>query len=151
MTKRVSHHHTELVVHTDGRDDGVERKHGVEHDDLGDDGAQAGVHAGASMDENLAFDPFVQLHGCLEQEEDAAEQQNQIAAGKGMVQYGKQRSGEGHHPRNHGQQAQAHDHRQGQADQPGLVSLVRRHFFGQDGNEDEVVDTENDFQYHQRE
>ena len=42
--------------------------------------------------------------------------------------------------------AQAHQQRQAEADQARAVALMRRQLVGQDGNEDQVVDTQHDLE-----
>ncbi|MNV85287.1 hypothetical protein D3C71_1792290 [compost metagenome] len=93
-----------------------------------------------------SFEPLVQFHRRLEQQEQAADQQDQVAAGERVVEYGEQRRGEPHDPGQRGQQAQSHQQRQAQADEAGLVTLVGRKLVRKDRDEDEVVDAEDYFE-----
>ncbi|MNC48057.1 hypothetical protein D3C75_971510 [compost metagenome] len=92
----------------------------------------------------------MQLHGRLEQQEHTTEQHDQVASGEALVEHLEQRRSEGHHPRDTGQQAQAHDQRQRQADHPRTVALMGRQFIGEDGDEHQVIDTQYQFQHNQR-
>ena len=92
----------------------------------------------------------MQLHRGLEQQEQAAEQHDQVTAREHLGEHLKQRFGEGHHPRNTGQQAQAHQQRQRQADDAGPVALLGRELVSQNGNKHQVVDTEHQLQHDQR-
>ncbi|MNY79416.1 hypothetical protein D3C86_2200410 [compost metagenome] len=58
---------------------------------------------------DASLQAFVQLHGGLEQQEHTTEQHDQVTAGEALAEHVDQRCGEGDHPRNTGQQAQAHD------------------------------------------
>jgi hypothetical protein len=140
------HHHPEFVDHADRRDDGVEREHGVERDDLGHDHAEAGVLGRAGARQRHAFDPFVQLHRRLGQQKQAAEQQDQVAPGKRQAADGKQRLGERDDPGDHGQQADAHQHGQRQPEQARAVALFGRELFREDRDEDDVIDPQDDFE-----
>ena len=96
-----------------------------------------------------ALQPFVQLHGALEQQEQAAGEQDQIAAGERLVENSEQRRGQGDQPGDAGQQHQAHDQRQDQANHPRPVALGGRQLVGEDGDEDQIVDAKDDLQHHQ--
>ncbi|MCY1442646.1 hypothetical protein D9M71_590230 [compost metagenome] len=95
---------------------------------------------------DASLQAFVQLHGGLEQQEYTAEQHDQVTAGEALVEDLDQRLGQGHQPGDAGQQAQAHDQRQRQAEQPRAVTLMGRQLVRQDGDEHQVVDAQDDFQ-----
>ena len=63
-----------------------------------------------------------------------------------MLQDRKQGAGQTHHPGQGQQQEQPGDHGQRQAQDPRAVALVLGQPAYQDGNEDDVVDTQDDFQ-----
>ncbi|MCY1433335.1 hypothetical protein D9M71_493620 [compost metagenome] len=94
----------------------------------------------------VALEALVQLHGGLEQQEHAAEQHDQVASGETLAEHLEQRAGQGHQPGHAGQQAQAHQQRQPQTDQPRAVALLGRQLVGKDGDEHQVVDAQHDFQ-----
>jgi hypothetical protein len=75
-----------------------------------------------------------------------AEQHDQVTPGERLAEHLEQRLGQGHHPGNTGQQAQAHDQRQGQADHPRAIALMGRQFVGENRDEYQVVDAQNQFQ-----
>lgn len=143
------HHHFQVLDHAHRGDHRVEREHRVEHHDLRDDRPEQRVGLVAGVLGDMAFEAFVQLHGGLEQQEHATEQHDQVAAGEALAEYLEQRLGEGHHPRDARQQAQAHQQRQRQAEDPGAVAQVRRQLVGEDRDEHQVVDAEDDLQHDQ--
>ncbi|MCY1403093.1 hypothetical protein D9M71_182600 [compost metagenome] len=97
----------------------------------------------------MPLEPFMQLHGGLEQQEHATEQHNQVTAGEGLVEHFEQRLGQRHHPGDARQQAQTHQQRQGQANKPRTVALRRWQLVRQDGDKYEVVDAEHQLQHDQ--
>ena len=109
-----------------------------------------GITAVGAILVRLPFQPLMQLHGGLEQQEYPAEQQDKIAAREAEIADAEQRCGQGYHPGDHRQQAQTHQQRQRQADNARLIALLRRQFVGQNGDEHQVVDAQHDFQHHQR-
>jgi len=82
----------------------------------------------------------------LEQQEHTTEQHDQVTPGEGLAEHLDQWVGEGHQPGHAGQQAQAHDQRQAQADHPRAVALMRRQLVGENRDEHQVVDAQDDFQ-----
>ncbi|MOA36201.1 hypothetical protein D3C78_1577100 [compost metagenome] len=74
------HHDGQVVHHAHGRNDGVQREHRVQHHDLRHDHPEAGIHArprGAAV--LGALEALMQFHGALEQQEQAADHQDQVA------------------------------------------------------------------------
>ena len=53
-------------------------------------------------------------------------------------------------PRNGGEQQQAHDQGQRQADKPGAVALLRWQLVGKDRDENEIVDAKHDLEHDKR-
>jgi hypothetical protein len=135
------HHHRQVVHHADGGDDGVEREHDVDHDDLRDHRAEGGLD-GAGGFALFAFHQLVHLLGALPDQEQAAAEQDQVAAGEAVAEHGDHRFGHAGHPRQGRQQGEAHEHRQEQAEPAGEDALLGRQLVHQDGDEDHVVDTQ---------
>ena len=75
-----SDHDREIFSHADRGDHRVEREHDVEQQDLNDDADERGRHLGAAV-AFLAFQLFVNLVRALRNEEQAADEQNHVAAG----------------------------------------------------------------------
>src|SRR5690606_18320311 len=73
------HHDAEFLHHADSRDNGVQREHGVQHDNLQNDLPENRVLDCLRVAVRLPFDPFVQFHGALEEQEQAAQDQDQVA------------------------------------------------------------------------
>ena len=145
------HHHFQMLDHAYRGDYRVQREHRIEHDDLRHHRPEQRV--GATAATRLVGTPLealVQLHGGLEQQEHAAEQHDQVTAGEALAEHLDQRLGQGHQPGDAGQQAQAHQQGQAQADQPRAVAQVRRQLVGEDRDEHQVVDAQDDFQDDQR-
>ena len=97
----------------------------------------------------MPFQALMQLHRGLEQQEQAAEQHDQVAPRERFVEDFEQRLRQRDHPRDAGQQAQAHDQGQRQADDSGTVALLRRQFVGEDGDKHQVINTQYQFQHNQ--
>src|SRR5690606_4391624 len=143
-------HHRQFIGHADGGNDRVDREHGVQDHDLGDHHAKAGVGQSGAAGVLAALEALMQLHGGLEQQEQAARQHDQVPGRHGVIADVEQRVGQGDQPGDTHQQDQAHDQGQGQAQHARLVTLVRRQFLRQYGNEYQVVDAQDDFQGNQR-
>ncbi|ENN86158.1 hypothetical protein RHSP_33312 [Rhizobium freirei PRF 81] len=141
-----NHHDGELLHHAHGRDDTVEREDRVEHDDLHDHLPEDGVNELLFALRLMPFQPFMQLHRALEQQEQAAENQDEVAAGQAKAPDGEQRRRQRHHPGDRGEECQADDEGQRQADHACGIALVRRQLVGQNRDENEIVDTENNLE-----
>ncbi len=74
------HHDPELIDHADGGNDGVQREDDVEQHDLDDDGRERGGGTSPAC-AGLAFEAIVDLVRALCEEEQAAQDQDQVAAG----------------------------------------------------------------------
>ncbi|CUX52098.1 hypothetical protein AGR13a_Lc110331 [Agrobacterium genomosp. 13 str. CFBP 6927] len=139
-------HHPEIIDHADGGDDAIQREDGIEHDDLHDDLPEDRMDHLALFRFVVTLQPLVQLHRSLGEKESATENEDEIASGEGEFCDGEERPCQRNDPGNRKQQQDAHDERQGQADEPRPVALVRRQLVGEDRNEDEVVDAEDNFE-----
>jgi len=85
------------------------------------------------------------VRGLVEQEQ-AAEQQHQVTAAEAIAGDREQVFGQAHHPAQRKQQQQPRDHREAQAQAAGKVALLRRQAADQDGDEDDVVHAQDDFE-----
>ena len=83
-------HHPQLVDHADGRDDRVEREDDVEQHDLDDHAGERRARRGRRV-LLLPFELLVDLEGALAEQEQAAADQNQIAAGDGVAEQREER------------------------------------------------------------
>src|SRR5215813_3310948 len=88
--------------------------------------------------------------GALGNQEKSADYEDEIAPGNLLVKKCKKRGGETDHPSNRKKQDNAHYHRQAQTEKAGCGLLRGRQFAGKNGDEDNVIDAENDFQSEQR-
>ena len=140
------HHDRKFLDHTDSGDDAVEREDGIEYDDLHDHLPEDGVNQLLFTLRLMSFQSLVQFHRALEQEEQAAEDQNEVAAGQAEAPDGHQRRSQCHDPGDGGEQCEADDERQREADHARGVALMRRQLVGQNRDEDEIVDTENNLE-----
>ncbi len=143
-------HHGEMARHADGGDHRVEREDDVEQHDLPDDAAERGACASPGM-VRIPFQPLMNLARAFRDQEEAAADENQVAAGERMAQQMKQRRSETDDPGERGEQRDAHDHRARQADATGTPLLLTGKLARQDGDEDDVVDAEDDLEHRQRE
>src|SRR5262245_2150201 len=85
----------------------------------------------------------------LGDQEQAADDQNEIAPGNLLTKKSKKRGGEMDNPSNRKKQDNAQYHRQTQAKEAGLGLLGRRQFACKNGYEDNIIYAENDFQSEQ--
>ena len=139
------HHHGQVIDHAHGGDHRVEREHRVQQHDLRHDHAKAGVGPGGIAAAVLrAFQALVQLSGGLEQQEQPAHQQDEVAPRNTQWPHAEQRCGECDQPGHGRQQHQTHAQRKGQTDDAGPVALCGRQLVGQDGDEYEVVHPQHD-------
>jgi hypothetical protein len=98
-----------------------------------------------------AFQLVVNFMGALGDEEQAADQQDHVAAGNPLTGHGDERRRQAHHPRDGQQQPEPRDHGQRQADDPRPLALLGPEPPGQDRDEHDVVDAEDDLEHRQRE
>uniref|UniRef100_A0A0N4ZGU8 LigA n=1 Tax=Parastrongyloides trichosuri TaxID=131310 RepID=A0A0N4ZGU8_PARTI len=155
------HHHDRHVLgHAHGRQDGVDREDQVQNDDLEDGCADV-------IDDDVLLvllqqvvrrggvDGVVDLLGGLPQQEETACDQDKVAPGEGgveglaveaQVEHGL---GQADDPADGGQQAQAHDQGQADADTARALTMFRGQLVRQDRNEDQVVDPQHHLHDHQ--
>ncbi len=87
--------------------------------------------------------------GLSDQEQPAADQ-DQVAPGHAAAKYGEQRRGEPDDPGDRQEKENPHEHRGQQARATRPCLLVAREFPRQDGDENHVVDAEDDLEERQR-
>ncbi|MNP30402.1 hypothetical protein D3C76_1234710 [compost metagenome] len=87
---------------------------------------------------------MVDLLGAFPQQEQATEEQDQVAPGDAMAEDLEQVGSQAHDPGDRQQQEDARDHGQGQAEDPGTWLHVLGHAADQDRDHDDVVDPEHD-------
>src|SRR5436190_17638678 len=80
-------HYTQMFGHPDRRDDRVQRENNVEQQNLHDHGGEPGRHATGDF-AVLAFKLVVDFMGAFPKQEQAAKDENEVAAryGMGMVE-----------------------------------------------------------------
>ena len=83
---------------------------------------------------------------CLVQQEQAAQQQHQIAAADALAKHLEQIGLEAHHPAQREQQQQARDHGKAQAQLARAVAELHRQAADQHRDEDDVVHAEHDLE-----
>ena len=88
---------------------------------------------------------YVTGSGAYEQEESAKEQ-NQVETADRLPENGKQIGAQAHDPAQRGEQQQAAEHGERQAETARTVALMRRQAPDHDRNEDDVVYTEHDLE-----
>jgi hypothetical protein len=87
----------------------------------------------------VAFHGLVDFAGALPDQEQAAGDQDQVAPGNFLLEHGEQRLDQPDDPRQHQQQAYAHEHGHEQAQAARQLLLVFGQLVDQDGDEDDVV------------
>src|SRR5262249_19841918 len=123
-------------------------EHDVEQDDLHDGGDKD-----AAASQRLRYVDHLQLvvdlpRG-LEDEEETAREQDEVASGHAAPQDLEEGTGEAHDPRDREQQADAHADGEDEAEPAREALLPGGEAADQDGDEDDVVDAEDDL--HRRE
>jgi hypothetical protein len=98
----------------------------------------------------LALQFLMNFMGALGDQEQAADNENEVATGNLLVKNSKKRGCEADNPSNRKKQYNAHHHRQAQTEKAGLGSLRHRQFAGKNGDKDNVIYAKNDFQSEKR-
>lgn len=144
------HHHRDMVHHAHRGDDGIQREHGIQHHDLDDDLPEARACGRRGIFGHAAFQAFVQFHGPLEQQKDAAAHEDEVPPGKSLAEDRDQGLGQTDDPGDGGKQHQAHGEREAEAGEEGPAALLLRgQARGEDGDENEVVDAQHDLEHDQ--
>jgi hypothetical protein len=138
-------HHRQMVGHADRRNHRVQREHDVQHHDLRDDGGERS-HLLRAILVLLALEVVMDLDGGLAQQEQAADDQHEVARGDGVAAHREQLGGQVREPGKRGQQQDAGRHGCGQPQRAGAGALRLGKPAGEDRDEDDVVDAQDDFQ-----
>ena len=99
----------------------------------------------------LALDRFEDLGACLPEQEQAADDQDDVAPRELEAPDRDHRGGQADDPRDGQEQQDPHARREAEADQPRTVALLGRQPLHEHGDEDHVVDAEHDLERRQRE
>src|SRR3712207_6071563 len=142
-------HHGDLIDHADGGYDRVKREDRVEEDYLHQDAAEVRRYPRALVS-LLALEVLVDLEGAFAEQEEAAEDQDQVAPGDLLAQDRKERRGEPNDPAEGQEQQDAHDQRQSETEATGERLPLLRQLINEDGDEDDVVYPQHDLQGQQR-
>ncbi len=140
------HHHRHVIGHTDRGDHRVEAEHDIEDGDLDQGADKARGRFADALRLGRPFQGDVDLVGTLADEEQAPQQQDQIAAGDGFTQHGEERIGEAHHPGQREQQQDPGTHGEPQTQNTRFLTLRLRQATYQDGDKDDVVDAQHDLE-----
>ena len=92
------HHDGQVINHPDCRNHRVERKNGIQNDDLLHEGPKLRPSPLRGVIAVFTFQAFVELNGGLKEQEQTAEQHNQIARAETEIAEGKKRVGERNQP-----------------------------------------------------
>ena len=138
-----------MVGHADGGKHAVDRKDDVEQSDHAD-GAPETARLALVLVLVVHVDFVVDFLGGLEQQEQSAEDQNDVAARKIMAEDRQQGLVQVNQPEHAAQQRQTEHHRQSEAETRGLGLLPRRQALRRHGDENEIVDAQDNFQRRQR-
>ncbi len=140
------HHDRDVISHADGGDHRIQTKDDVENGDL-DQGADKTGRGGAHPFRlGCPLKGGVDLQHALADEEQAPQQQDEIAARDGLAQHGKERSRETHDPGQREQQQDAGTHGEGQTQNAGALALRLGQTADQNGDKDDVIDAQHDFE-----
>ena len=139
-------HDRQVLGHADRGDDRVEREDHVEDGDLRDDHPEGAGAAGALLVRVGHLELLVDLRGGLGHQEEAAAHEHQVAAGDVAPEDREERRGEPHDPADGEEERQPRAEREEEAELARLVLLRGRQPAGEDGQEDDVVDAEDDLE-----
>ncbi|MCY1440762.1 hypothetical protein D9M71_570470 [compost metagenome] len=144
-------HHRNMGNHADSGNDRIQREHDIDDCDLDDGVKEVAALAGGAVVVGLvlAFQAVVHLLGAFPQQEQATEEQDQVAAGNALFEQHEQVGSQAHDPGDRQQQQDAGDHGQRQAEDPGALLHVLGHAADQNRDHDDVVDAENDLKSRQ--
>ena len=143
-------HHPEVLCHSDRRDHGIEREDNVQQKNLDDDAGKGTPDAGRPV-ALLTFELVMNLMCALGDQEEAPQDQDQVAPRYLLAQDLKQRGRQLDDPGDRSQKRDAHEHGKPQPDPPRPALLVGRKLSGQDRYENDVIHTQNNLQHGQGE
>ena len=139
-------HDRHVVDQTDRGDDRVEREDDVDDCDLRDHGAEGHRRAAARTLAFLALHRFVDFHRALDQQEQAAADQHQIAHRDFLAERNEQRRRHARQPGQREQQTETRQAGERQAELARFRTALRRQLADRDRDEHEIVDTEHDLE-----
>ena len=138
-------HDRDVIDHADGGDDGVERKDDVEHRDLYEDGPERRFGSpGIMFGLGMPFDLLVEFRRAFPEEEEASQNKDEILTRNGMRSDRKEWLLQLHNPGDAEEQQYPGHHREGEAEKAGLCPLRFGQFVHEDGDKDDVVDSQHD-------
>ena len=143
-------HHLDVLREAHGGDHGIERENDVDDDDLGDDAGEGGADL-SGLRVVLAFEAAVDFVDAFPEEEKSAAEHDEVFAGDGVAEDVEERMDELREPKNGAEQEDARDQRDHQPEGTGAGLLLGGELPGEDGDEDDVVDAEDDLQHGERE
>ena len=145
-------HHRHVGNHADGGNHRVQGEHDVDDGDLdnGVDELATGAF-GLVLGFIFTFQGVVHLLGAFPQQEQATEEQDQVATGDALAKHHEQVGGQLHDPGDRQQQQDARDHGQRQAEDPSACLHMLGHAADQDRNHDDVIDAQDDLKGRQGE
>ena len=144
------HHDEHMVNHAHRSDDGIEREHGVENNDLKNHLPVANPGALGIEPARVALEPVVQLHGALEQQKHAARHEYEIAGRIAVPAQGEQGVCEQNKPCHKGQQNHAHEQGKAKAGHECLALPLLRQFAHKNGYEHQVIHAKHHLKQYQR-
>src|SRR5690606_9399813 len=142
-------HHADLVGHSDRSDHGIETEDHVQQQDLDDDRGER-RNGDLHLVGFLTFEFLVDLEGGLPQQEQTTEDQDDVTSREFVANHLEQGLREADHPADGEQEQDPHHHRQTETHRPCSRSLRLGQLVGEYGDEDDVVDAEDDLQNCQR-
>ena len=142
-------HDVELIDHADRGDDGIEREHDIEQQNLHDDCSEGGrLSAGGVVFRTL--EPLMDLGDRLINEERPTEDENQVAPAEleraALLTEPEQWVGQSDDPGCREQQANPHEHRERQPENTSPLLLLLRQLAREDRDEHDVVDAQHELE-----
>jgi len=142
-------HDRNIFGKADSGNDRVEREDDVDEGDL--DERHDEVRSGALLDDLFgAFEALVNFVGAFCEQEQAAAEQDEVAARDGVAESGEQLVGEAHDPSDREQERDAAKHGQPEAEYASRFLLLGGHPAHNDRQKNDIVDAEDDFKRRQR-
>ena len=147
-----THGDDDMIDHGDGSDDGIDGKYRVKNQDLGNHAPKSRVFFLTVGNGKLVmpFEAFVQLGGGFVEQEDTAREHNHVFAGNVQPTNVEQRARQGHDMCHEAEHDDADNDRKPQTGNARAVALGGFDFVRQNGDENEVVYPQDDFEYQKR-
>ena len=135
-----------MIGHADCSDHRVEAEHYVQNGNLDQGADKSRGRFADALRLGGSFQGGVDLVGTFGDKEQPPQQQDQVSARDSLVQHGEERLGETHHPGQREQQQDAGAHGEPQPQNARFLALSLRQAADQDGDKDDVVDAQHDFE-----